>query len=82
MFLSPGACGRFVRAGIGVPDVKLRKPELLAIVMRSGQPGQNVADLARELVLRAGGRGRRGSIRIWRLRTSGWATTPGFGTWR
>ena len=29
--------------------------KLLAIVMRSGLPGQNVVDLARELVLRAGG---------------------------
>ncbi len=39
------------RRGAAAMDLE----KLLAIVMRSGQPGQNVADLARELVLRAGG---------------------------
>ena len=37
----------------GAASMDLEK--LLAIVMRSGQPGQNVADLARKLVLRSGG---------------------------
>jgi DNA repair protein RadC len=39
------------RRGAAAMDLE----KLLAIVMRSGQPGQNVADLARQLVLRAGG---------------------------
>ncbi len=39
------------RRGAAAMDLE----KLLAIVMRSGLPGQNVADLARELVLRAGG---------------------------
>ncbi len=39
------------RRGAAAMDLE----KLLAIVLRSGQPGQNVADLARELVLRAGG---------------------------
>ena len=39
------------RRGAGAMDLE----KLLAIVMRSGQPGQNVVDLARTLVLRAGG---------------------------
>ncbi len=39
------------RRGAGAMDLE----KLLAIVMRSGLPGQNVTDLARELIVRAGG---------------------------
>lgn len=34
MFLSPGADERFVRAGVEIPHRRMRKPELLSLVMR------------------------------------------------